>query len=165
GLHGETGDLGGTARALEALGGLAIDHGRLAHAARLFGAAEALRIGSGATRTPAELPIYQLDADRLRAEMPADELEEAWAQGTSIGPEEAVALAVRGRGTRDRPARGWASLSPAERQVVELAVEGLTNPEIGEKLFISSRTVQGHLARTYRKLGISSRRQLRDLRR
>jgi FixJ family two-component response regulator len=53
---------------------------------------------------------------------------------------------------------------PGKRQVVDLAVEGLTNPEIGDKLFISRRTAQGHLARVYRKLDISSRRELRQAR-
>lgn len=164
GLHGETGDLAGTARSLEALAGLALDRGRPAHGARLFGAAAALRESVGAVRPPTECATYELDVRRLGEEMPVDELEEAWTQGGRIGLDGALALAAKGRGARNRPPDGWASLTPAERQVVELATEGLTNPEIGEKLFISARTVQGHLARTYRKLGISSRRQLRELR-
>jgi DNA-binding CsgD family transcriptional regulator len=44
--------------------------------------------------------------------------------------------------------------------VVELVVEGLTNPQIGERLFVSRRTVQTHLAHVFTKLGISSRTQL-----
>jgi DNA-binding NarL/FixJ family response regulator len=46
--------------------------------------------------------------------------------------------------------------------VVDLVVEGLSNPKIGERLFISRRTVQTHLAHVFTKLGISSRTQLAD---
>jgi DNA-binding CsgD family transcriptional regulator len=44
--------------------------------------------------------------------------------------------------------------------VVRLAVEGLTNPQIGDRLFISRRTVQTHLSHVFTKLGISSRVEL-----
>ena len=47
-----------------------------------------------------------------------------------------------------------------EAQVARLAREGLSNPEIGARLFISSRTVQYHLGKVFTKLGISSRLQL-----
>jgi len=64
------------------------------------------------------------------------------------------------RGRRSRPKTGWESLTPTERNVVTLAVEGLTNPEIAQRLYISPRTVQTHLAHVYAKLGISSRVEL-----
>lgn len=59
-----------------------------------------------------------------------------------------------------RPTFGWESLTPTELSVSRLAAEGLTNPEIGARLYISRRTVESHLAHTYRKLGISGRAQL-----
>ena len=62
-----------------------------------------------------------------------------------------------------RPASGMAALTPAERDAARLAATGLTNPQIGERLFVSPRTVQSHLASTYRKLGIRSRVQLAAL--
>jgi DNA-binding CsgD family transcriptional regulator len=64
------------------------------------------------------------------------------------------------RGTRRRPRIGWDSLTPTERTVVDLVAEGLSNPQIGERLYISRRTVQTHLAHVFAKLGISSRAQL-----
>jgi DNA-binding CsgD family transcriptional regulator len=64
------------------------------------------------------------------------------------------------RGPRQRPRFGWDSLTPTEHRVVDLVVEGLSNPQIGERLFISRRTVQTHLAHVFAKLGISSRTQL-----
>ena len=51
-------------------------------------------------------------------------------------------------------------LSARERQVARLAVDGLTAREIGEELFISSRTVETHLANVYAKLGVRSKIEL-----
>ncbi|MBV9310200.1 MAG: AAA family ATPase [Solirubrobacterales bacterium] len=51
-------------------------------------------------------------------------------------------------------------LTPQERQIAELAAEGMTNREIGEQLFLSPRTVASHLYRLFPKLGIASRAEL-----
>ncbi|MEU0811141.1 AAA family ATPase [Streptomyces sp. NPDC005970] len=56
-----------------------------------------------------------------------------------------------------------AELSPQQQQIIRLAARGLTNREIGEKLFLSPRTVGSHLYRSFPKLGITARSQLRDL--
>ncbi len=55
---------------------------------------------------------------------------------------------------------GWERLTPAERAVVELLCEGLTNPEIAERLTLSPRTVQRHLYKVFRKVDVRSRTQL-----
>jgi DNA-binding NarL/FixJ family response regulator len=47
-------------------------------------------------------------------------------------------------------------------QIARLAIEGLSNREIGERLYLSHRTVGSHLYRLFPKLGITSRMQLRD---
>ncbi len=56
-----------------------------------------------------------------------------------------------------------AELTPQQREIVFLAGSGLTNREIADRLFLSPRTVASHLYRSYPKLGISGRHQLRDL--
>ena len=54
-------------------------------------------------------------------------------------------------------------LTPQQRQIVRLAGDGLTNREIGDRLFLSPRTVSSHLYRSYPKLGVAGRHQLRDV--
>ncbi len=54
-------------------------------------------------------------------------------------------------------------LTPQQRQIVRLASDGLTDREIADRLFLSPRTVGSHLYRSYPKLGIASRHQLRDV--
>jgi DNA-binding CsgD family transcriptional regulator len=54
-------------------------------------------------------------------------------------------------------------LTPQQRQIVRLAAEGLSDREIGDRLFLSPRTVSSHLYRSYPKLGVASRHQLRDV--
>jgi DNA-binding CsgD family transcriptional regulator/tetratricopeptide (TPR) repeat protein len=62
-----------------------------------------------------------------------------------------------------RPPDTLAELTPQQRQIVRLAVDGLTNREIGDRLLLSPRTVSSHLYRSFPKLGITDRHQLRDV--
>lgn len=56
-----------------------------------------------------------------------------------------------------------ADLSPQQQRIIRLAAQGLTNREIGERLYLSPRTVSSHLYRVFPKLGVTARSQLRDL--
>jgi DNA-binding NarL/FixJ family response regulator len=69
-------------------------------------------------------------------------------------------LQATGEITRRRTTASLAELTKQEAQVARLARDGLSNPEIGSRLFISPRTVQYHLSKVFAKLGISSRNQL-----
>jgi DNA-binding CsgD family transcriptional regulator len=62
--------------------------------------------------------------------------------------------------THSRAQSGWQSLTPSERAVVDLVAEGLSNPQIGQRLYVSRRTVQTHLAHVFAKLHLTSRAQL-----
>ncbi len=60
----------------------------------------------------------------------------------------------------DRPRSGWESLTATEWRIVALVIEGLTNPQIGERLFVSRRTVSTHLYRIFKKVDVASRAEL-----
>ena len=68
------------------------------------------------------------------------------------------------RATGARPRRvvltGLDSLTASERRIAELASQGLTNREIAQSLFVTSRTVEGHLTSVFRKLQLDSRNAL-----
>jgi len=70
-------------------------------------------------------------------------------------------LLATGESVRRRAADTRDQLTPQEAQIAQLARTGLSNPEIAGQLFLSSRTVEYHLAKVFAKLDISSRRQLR----
>jgi DNA-binding CsgD family transcriptional regulator len=161
-LWDQTGQHVCVAASLEALGGLAADQGQAEHAARLLAAAQAFRegIGIGCLRAPAEQAAYDADLASAREALSPEAFAAAWQQGKGLSLREAVAHAAKRRGPRRRATTGWASLTKAERDVALLAAQGLTNTEIGQRLFISPSTAKAHLAHIFAKLGITSRRQL-----
>jgi DNA-binding CsgD family transcriptional regulator len=71
-------------------------------------------------------------------------------------------LMATGETVRRRDVETLGQLTPQEEEISRLAGSGYTNPEIGIKLFISDRTVEWHLRKVFAKVGITSRRQLRE---
>jgi DNA-binding CsgD family transcriptional regulator len=71
-------------------------------------------------------------------------------------------LRATGETARKRTAATHDELTPQEAQIAWLAQAGLSNREIGAQLFLSARTVEWHLGNIFTKLGITSRRQLRQ---
>jgi len=145
---------------LECLAVLAVEAGSHREAARLFGAAEAIRQGMGAVRFKVWDASYEASVAAVRDAMGQKDFDSTWAEGAALSTEEAIAYAQRGHGQRKRPTSGWASLTPTERDVVRLVSEGLANNDIATRLFVSPRTVQTHLTHVYTKLGLTSRVQL-----
>ena len=70
-------------------------------------------------------------------------------------------LRASGETVRQRQPQVWNQLTPQELQIAQLAADGLTNREIGERLYISHRTVGSHLYQLFPKLGVTSRTELR----
>jgi predicted ATPase/class 3 adenylate cyclase/DNA-binding CsgD family transcriptional regulator len=145
---------------LECLAVVAGESGGHREAARLCGAAHEIRQRMGAVRFKVWDAGYEASVAALRNAMGENDFDCAWAEGAALSTEEAIAYAQRGRGERKRPASGWESLTPTERDVVRLVSEGLGNKDIATRLFVSPRTVQTHLTHVYTKLGLTSRVQL-----
>jgi DNA-binding CsgD family transcriptional regulator len=94
-----------------------------------------------------------------------DELRRAHDSFSAIGMEAfaeraRIELLATGETVRKRSAETTDELTPQERQIAGLARDGLSNPEIGARLFLSPRTVEWHLRKVFGKLGIGSRREL-----
>jgi DNA-binding CsgD family transcriptional regulator len=142
------------------LAGLAAQAESYLEAARLVGAAEAIRQRTGEVRYNIYQADYEASFTALRDAMGQNDFDAARAEGAGLSTEEAIAYAQRGRGERKRPSTGWASLTPAELDVVRLVSAGLGNKDIATRLFISPRTVETHLTHVYTKLGLASRVQL-----
>jgi DNA-binding CsgD family transcriptional regulator len=145
---------------LERLADVALQTRGHSEAARLLGAAAASRGRMGAVRFRVFNDAHEASVATIRAALGNKAFDETWAQGAALSTEEAIAYAQRGRGERKRPAKGWASLTPAERDVVKLVGDGLANKDIAARLFVSPRTVESHLGHVYTKLGVTSRVQL-----
>ncbi|MPZ28171.1 MAG: AAA family ATPase [Micromonosporaceae bacterium] len=141
---------------LESLARLALRRGAAVPAGVLVGAAERARSQAGA---PPDSPLRG-PAEPGSARLAEPAVREAIERGRAMELAAAVGYAARSRGPRRRPDSGWASLTPAERSVVGLAVRGLSNPEIAARLFMSRGTVKTHLGHVYAKLQVANRTEL-----
>jgi predicted ATPase/DNA-binding CsgD family transcriptional regulator len=147
---------------IELLGVLAVARERFPDAARLLAAADAARqpllyLAPGFT---ANRSAAARAASQTRHILGDDRFTQAWEEGQGLTLDNAVAYAARKSGGRKRPATGWASLTPAELEVVRLVSEGLRNDAIARRLFIAPGTVKVHLSHIFGKLGITTRAEL-----
>jgi DNA-binding CsgD family transcriptional regulator len=99
----------------------------------------------------------RVDARKLLE--PALERVQGWGAGALA---ERALEELRATGARPRRAvlSGVDSLTASERRVAQMAAEGLSNPEIAQRLFVTRKTIEFHLGQCYRKLDISSRGEL-----
>jgi DNA-binding CsgD family transcriptional regulator len=126
---------------------------------------EAARIGPHVARTRLSYGEWLRRANRRTDAR--TQLGEAYTQFTRMGAgafaERARReLTVTGEKVRKQPVTSGGELTAQEAQIARSAAEGLTNQEIGAQLFISAHTVEWHLRKVFVKLGITSRRQLRN---
>jgi DNA-binding CsgD family transcriptional regulator len=94
-----------------------------------------------------------------------EQLRAAYNQFTSIGMEAfaeraRMELLATGEKVRRRMVETRDELTAQEREIARLAQDGLSNAEIGARLFLSPRTIEWHLRKVFTKLGIHSRREL-----
>jgi predicted ATPase/class 3 adenylate cyclase/DNA-binding CsgD family transcriptional regulator len=146
--------------AIEALGEVAHGLESDEEATRLLGAAHRVRREFGFVAWNPQRHEVEVLTERVREALGAPAFDVAFEQGTELAPEEAVAWLRRARGSRKRPSGGWESLTPTELEVLRHTAQGLTNPEIAERMFISRGTVKVHLSHIYAKLGIRNRTEL-----
>jgi predicted ATPase/DNA-binding CsgD family transcriptional regulator len=147
---------------IELLGVLAAARERYPDAARLLSAADAARrplqyLAPGFTANRAAAARALSDT---RHALGDDRFTQAWDEGQGLTLDDTVAYATRKSGGRKRPATGWASLTPAELEVVRLVSEGLRNDAIARRLFITVGTVKVHLSHIFAKLSITTRTEL-----
>ena len=142
---------------------LAGSRGRPNRAARLWGAAEALREAAGATLSHAARHYYSPYVDAARAQLDdAAAWEAARAEGETMPPEEIVEYALS-VGEEPAPLEEQLSvgeLTSRESEVAALVSRGLTNRQIASELVVSEHTVANHVAKTLRKLDLGSRSQI-----
>ncbi len=149
---------------LEAMATDLVAVGQSAPAARLLGAAAAVRTGQGVQSWFADRVALERTRDDARAALGETAFLAAWEAGTAAPLteviDEALQLAAGAASTpmpehQEAGAAGW--LTPRELDVLRLLAEGRSNPAIGAALSISPRTVAGHVEGIFRKLEVDSR--------
>jgi DNA-binding CsgD family transcriptional regulator len=132
-------------RLREAVAVLESSHARLEHARALADLGAALRRAGQRSASREPLRAALATADQIGARVLANRARQ-----------ELAASGLRPR----RTAEGRGQLTPSERRVAQMAADGASNPAIAQALYLTVKTVEGHLSNTYRKLGITGRNQL-----
>jgi DNA-binding CsgD family transcriptional regulator len=158
--HAAHGELSGVYYCLLGLGQLAARGGRSREAARLLGAAEALREARGLALQADHRDPHDRCVAAARFALGEDAFATAWAAGRALPLDRAVAeaSAVAATPAPSRPAPAYpVGLTEREVEVLRLVAHGLTNAQTAERLYLSPRTVDAHLRNVYHKLDVSTR--------
>jgi DNA-binding NarL/FixJ family response regulator len=167
-LAAELGDRELIATGLERAATLAAAHDQRKRALRLLAAASALRERIGVPLAAAERAVTERALGASWTDRASPELQAAWDEGGRLTIEEAVASALATEPGEDEPnakpaagaptpAAQQAGLTPREIDVLRLLVEGRSDREIADALFIGHRTVASHVMNILGKLGVESR--------
>jgi predicted ATPase/DNA-binding CsgD family transcriptional regulator len=148
---------------LDAMGCHAAGSGQARLAAQLLGAADTVRTGTGASVMPFLAPLMGQARASAIAALGASRFEAEFKAGSRLGRDAAVRLALGKPGHVAAAApdgAGVGLLAKREAEVARLVADGLSNKEIGARLFISEHTVDSHVRSILNKLGCSSRAQV-----
>jgi predicted ATPase/DNA-binding CsgD family transcriptional regulator len=148
---------------LACLGWHAANSGQARAAARLLGAAEALAMQTGADMLGPAVPLLAEAKEATIATLGASVFDGEFNAGKQLSREAALQLALgESDGIGTQPADGTVAgpLAKRELEVGRLVAEGLSNKQIGARLFISDRTVAAHVSNIMNKLGLNSRAQI-----
>ena len=148
---------------LDALGCHAAGSGQTRLAAQLLGAAETVQAGIGGSVVPHVAPLVAQAKESARAALGSPSFQAELEAGRRLGRDAAIGLALGepAQVTATAAADPWASpLRKREAEVAHLVAEGLSNKQIGARLFISEHTVDSHIRSILNKLGVNSRAQI-----
>ncbi len=154
--------------ALETLARIALEQGQLEQAVRLWGAAESVRDGLCKALPAPDRDVRVQSMNTARRHLGDASFETAWDAGYAAAHansveelfgerETSAVLSTSAVVTNAGTTAPTDSLSPREREILRLLVDGLSNQEIGAALFISPHTVAKHVANILAKLGVESR--------
>jgi DNA-binding NarL/FixJ family response regulator len=150
-----------TAECLEGLAGTAVGLGDGKRAARLLGAADSLRERVGTPLPPPRIDRYERTVAAIRKGLSDAEFEALRSEGNSWPQERAIDYALEEtpaiRQSIEHSSAPVAGLSKREIEVLRLLVEGLSDREIAEHLYISHHTAMRHVSNILRKLDVNSR--------
>ena len=155
---------------LDGLGCVAAGSGQARLCAQLLGAAETIRTQAGASLIPFLAPLIAMAEASATAALGVSKFQAEMNAGKRLSRDEAIRLAL------GEPARNGKLIPPPlagegrvgalpllakrESDVARLVAEGLSNKQIGARLFISERTVDSHVRSILNKLGVNSRAQI-----
>ena len=164
-LTRELGDRMGIAVGLDSLGRVATAQGRGERAALLLGAAEGIWDVVGMSETGNPFAFAPSRSDGLRGArklLGKERFRDLFRRGSLLTLDEIVPIALEADTDADPPAASVAPspLTKRELEVADLVADGLSNPDIAARLFISVRTAQGHVENILRKLGFNSRSRI-----
>jgi len=158
---------------LDALAAACGQQGYVAKAARLSGAAEALREASGFSQPPDDKRVLEPFLEVARSRLDEAAFQAAWEEGRAMTEEQAIGYALSEEGKRDAPTlipvpeqqlppadEPTERLTAREQEVALLVGRGLTNRQIAQELSISEHTVASHVRKILKKLGLRSRAQI-----
>src|SRR5690606_33663879 len=121
--------------------------------------AKQLRVRDGGPHSHRSLTDIDEEVREIEDTLSPAEFDAAWNIGRELSVDEAIDLALQTirEIQNSMPPSALGRLSPREVEVMQLVVQGFTNAQIGEALYISPRTAAQHLRSIYNKLGVNSR--------